>query len=413
MTNHYPIEEKKKEMLEKGKSQKEADEWETLVREIVQVISSKQLVPTMRTQYMRTAFQIPFDATVRISLDTNLCMISERGYDLDNFKNWHRDPSEVLQPSEITRFPHAVLEIKLELKGDSLTPPKWVTDLQNSGLLYEVHKFSKFIHGCAVLIPEDVRSVPYWIDDASVRDSIIASEGQRILVDEKTGVGPGANKIYDHLLPFGNVAEQRKETALGRTGASALASKGVIHPTTANTSNYGVNFYSDDDLGDVEVLNEALLKDECCGEDTCMGWLFPFCSRNNAYYDAVIAPTRVQKIEPKIFFANERTFLHWLHHGIILASVASGVLAFSGGDENWSHWYALVLLAIALGFCIYALHIFLWRAERIKTRIPGRWDDPRGPLLLGSVLALVLTINFVTKLYQIATWNGGDDATDL
>jgi SPX domain protein involved in polyphosphate accumulation len=30
---------------------------------------------------VRTAFQIPFDATVRISLDTNLCMISERGYD--------------------------------------------------------------------------------------------------------------------------------------------------------------------------------------------------------------------------------------------------------------------------------------------------------------------------------------------
>jgi SPX domain protein involved in polyphosphate accumulation len=35
-------------------------------------------VPTMRTQYMRVAFQIPFDATVRVSLDTNLCMISER-----------------------------------------------------------------------------------------------------------------------------------------------------------------------------------------------------------------------------------------------------------------------------------------------------------------------------------------------
>jgi SPX domain protein involved in polyphosphate accumulation len=120
MTNNYDIEGKKKEMLEKGKSQKEADEWETLVREITQVISSKQLVPTMRTQYMRTAFQIPFDATVRVSLDTNLCMISERGYDLQDMKVWHRDPSELLAKNEITRFPHAVLEIKLELKGDNL-----------------------------------------------------------------------------------------------------------------------------------------------------------------------------------------------------------------------------------------------------------------------------------------------------
>ena len=31
----------------------------------------------IRTQYNRTAFQVPFDATVRISLDTNLAMIKE------------------------------------------------------------------------------------------------------------------------------------------------------------------------------------------------------------------------------------------------------------------------------------------------------------------------------------------------
>jgi len=95
MTNTYDIAGKKKEMSESGMSQKEADEWETLVREITKVVSSKQLVPTMRTQYMRTAFQIPFDATVRISLDTNLCMIPERGYDLDNTKRWHWDPGEI------------------------------------------------------------------------------------------------------------------------------------------------------------------------------------------------------------------------------------------------------------------------------------------------------------------------------
>lgn len=137
MTNTYPIQEKKTAMLAKGKSQKEADEWETLVREITQVIASKQLVPTMRTQCMRTAFQIPFDATVRVSLDTNLCMISERGYDLQDMTVWHRDKDWVLEKNEIHRFPHAVLEIKLEMGGGNMTPPKWVTDLQNSGMLYE------------------------------------------------------------------------------------------------------------------------------------------------------------------------------------------------------------------------------------------------------------------------------------
>lgn len=66
LNDKYPIEEKRKEMAKKkGATEAEVDEWETLVREMVQVVQAKQLVPTMRTQYMRTAFQIPFDATVR------------------------------------------------------------------------------------------------------------------------------------------------------------------------------------------------------------------------------------------------------------------------------------------------------------------------------------------------------------
>ena len=81
LNDEYPIEQKRAEMkAKKGATDAECDDWEQLVREMVQVVQVKQLVPTMRTQYMRTAFQIPFDATVRISLDTNLCMISERGY---------------------------------------------------------------------------------------------------------------------------------------------------------------------------------------------------------------------------------------------------------------------------------------------------------------------------------------------
>lgn len=391
MNNTYPIEQKREEMLAKGKSQKEVDEWEVLVREITQVIASKQLVPTCRTQCMRTAFQIPFDATVRVSLDTNLCMISERGYDLQDMKVWHRDPGWVLQPNEITRFPHAVLEVKLQLSGGDMTPPKWVTELQNSGLLYECHKYSKFVHGCCVLLPEDVRSVPYWVDDASLRDSIIASEGKRILAGEDEGQGPGANQIYSHLLPFGDSANDRTETAVGRTAASAMASQGLIGAKARRGA--GPGLFND-------VYNE---EDDYLEEEGCMSWMFPFCSRNNHYATSIVAPTSIQKIEPKVFFANERTYLHWLHHGVILSSIAASILAFSDETgERWGEIYALILLVIALGFCVYALHVYLWRAAQIRSRIPGRWDDPWGPMLLGALLVLVLACNFSTKLYEIA-----------
>jgi len=405
LTNTYPIKHKKEKMIKEGSTQDEADDWECLAREITQAISSKQLVPTMRTQYMRTAFQIPFDATVRVSLDTNLCKISERGYDLKNMTVWHRDPNQTIAHNEITRFPHAVLEVKLELKGESAAPPKWVTDLQNSGLLYEVHKFSKFIHGCAVMLPEDVRAVPYWVDDASLRQSIIASGGGRILVrsdltdKEKQivkhpGSGPGANQVYDHLLPFGDIEDSKVNTATGRTCQSKAASQGVIDnsrnydPSIAKK--YGENFYSETEMED-EYEEEP---------DTCFGWLFLFCSPYNNM--TMVAPTSVQKIEPKVFFANERTFLHWLHAGITLYTIASGILVFSAdNDSGWAQFYAMALLPVSLGFCMYALHVFLWRADRIKTRIPGRWDDPRGPYILGGLLVIILSVNFVAKLNQI------------
>lgn len=391
-------------MLESGKSQREADEWEMLVREITEAIAAKQLVPTVRTQYMRTAFQIPFDATVRASLDTNLCMISEHGYNLENMEVWHRDPSELLAKNEITRFPHAILEIKLQLKGDNMVYPKWLTNLQNSGMLYEVHKFSKFIHGCAILLPEEVRSVPYWVDDVSIRNSIIDSGAERILVDEGVGVGPGANRIYTHLLPFGDTVHNRIDTAVGRAHNSIAAAKGYLEPKAPAVGNYKIELYDVDDDVENPPLKED--KDSCCGEVPCIGWLFLFCSRSNIEYEAIVAPTSVQKIEPKIFFANERTFLHWLHYSVILTAVASAILAFSKKSrERWAFWYAITLLPLALGFCAYALNVFLWRADRIKRRIPAHWDDRRGPFVLGGVLALVLTINFFTQLWHILTYH--------
>ena len=44
----------------------------------------------------------------------------------------YRDPILAVPQSEITYFPHAVLEIKLQLQDADQTPP-WVTELIESG----------------------------------------------------------------------------------------------------------------------------------------------------------------------------------------------------------------------------------------------------------------------------------------
>jgi SPX domain protein involved in polyphosphate accumulation len=161
----------------KGKAEDDVRRAAALFEDIQKQIEAKQLRPFVRTQYMRSAFQMGHDRTVSFTLDTNLVMLKENpeGHPTCAISGrWYRDPRLPIHRTEITRFPHAVLEVKLALP-EGAAAPEWVQSLQGSGLITEVHKMSKFIHGTAVLFPELVQAVPYWIDDESVRDSIRAS----------------------------------------------------------------------------------------------------------------------------------------------------------------------------------------------------------------------------------------------
>jgi SPX domain protein involved in polyphosphate accumulation len=136
-----------------------------LAQEIQTTIIERQLRPTMRTIYNRTAFQLPDDQRVRVSLDTELTFVRE---DLKVKKGeWKRDdvgmhwPYRHLKDNEKYLFPYAVLEVKLQTQFGQ-EPPQWINELTTSYLVEPVPKFSKFMHGCAMLIPEKVKINPYW-----------------------------------------------------------------------------------------------------------------------------------------------------------------------------------------------------------------------------------------------------------
>ena len=63
------------------------------------------------------------------------------------------------------------------------------------------------------------------------------------------------------------------------------------------------------------------------------------------------------KVEPKVFFANERTFLAWMHISILLAGASIAILAFSGSNENpGSQIYGVVMLPVAVAFIVYSMY---------------------------------------------------------
>ncbi|CAD6585963.1 MAG: hypothetical protein ASARMPRED_002358 [Alectoria sarmentosa] len=107
----------------------------------------------------------------------------------------------------------------------------------------------------------------------------------------------------------------------------------------------------------------------------------------------IALPTRV---EPKVFFANERTFLSWLNFTVILGGLSIGLLNF--GSDATSRICAGLFTIVAMGCMIYALVTFHWRARSIRLRGQGGFDDRFGPTVLAVVLAGAVVVNFVLRV---------------
>ena len=75
------------------------------------------------------------------------------------------------------------------------------------------------------------------------------------------------------------------------------------------------------------------------------------------------------KVEPKVFFANERTFLAWLHMAMTLASISVGIVAFSGNSLSAKR-YGLILMPVAISFCVYALWVYIKVSFEVNTNCP-------------------------------------------
>ena len=241
------------------KSEKQIKDWEQLAREIQYRVISRKLVPVTRTFYHRTAFQLPGDARVRISLDTELTMIREDNLDgrTRAGNNWRRMdigidfPFRQLPPEDVERFPYAVLEVKLQTQAGQ-EPPQWIKELTASHLVEAVPKFSKFIHGTANLFPERINLLPFWMPqmDVDIRKPVTRGFGIERPVqssfstsedaddddsDDEAGVHFVRPESHEHTVEGADDEEARQyhdaDDALARY---EMRQDPNIHPATGN-----------------------------------------------------------------------------------------------------------------------------------------------------------------------------------
>ena len=347
----------------------------TLQAEVAGLVADRGLVPTARSVYWRAAFQRPDSNDVRVSLDCSLCFLDEtsaganatayprpsgsvsvlrersrRGYGRGHRRgmprgNLPRDDATLQKPSNGRVFRLFELSMSrarrysgtratifeeeidarrrrageandapagahrfgfavLEVKLSKGAPPPWLDDVLSTfaDRLVEVHKFSKYLTACAALRVKGVALLPHWFR-----------------VDGK---------------PPDDLGDFPKNTQCAPTPAPITPSeipRTLVSPAKVAPLPGG---------GPARVDSE----------------------------DAVLAaPPRYApvRVEPKVYFANERTFIQWMGVAILLVTLSLALVSF--GTET-AFATGLVCAPVALVVLWYALWLYIWRARQISTK---------------------------------------------
>lgn len=107
------------------------------------------------------------------------------------------------------------------------------------------------------------------------------------------------------------------------------------------------------------------------------------------------------RVEPKSYFANERTFLSWTGMATTMGGVSSAMvgLTFSGdkADEGGRliskktvDMVSVVYVPVAILMVCYALFTYQWRSKFMARKQVGFFDDKVGPITLAGIVLITL-----------------------
>lgn len=292
-------------------------------------------------------------------------------------------PFSQLPAEDICRFPYAVLEVKIQTQAGQQTP-EWVRQLVSSHLVEAVPKFSKFIHGCAELFPDSIKLLPFWMPqmDVDIRKPATHNFGiQRGTHSGTTGTSEDDEDDYDS---DDEDARQQRQEASGAPGSSngqqqnhgaAVAHRlrqaqtdgtidiedqtRLLPSATGPNDDAYVLYDSDEEEEEEDRLEEArrvgglthvrtlvASKAKAAARKTAAklsaltstvrtGSEIPVHERTIALYGTMqvqhkkfVAPKGKKiyvpvRVEPKVYFAAERTFLSWVSAWICFQSSSS------------------------------------------------------------------------------------------
>mmetsp|Transcript_29700 Transcript_29700/g.75671 ORF Transcript_29700/g.75671 Transcript_29700/m.75671 type:complete len:131 (+) Transcript_29700:2534-2926(+) len=120
----------------------------------------------------------------------------------------------------------------------------------------------------------------------------------------------------------------------------------------------------------------------------------------------------LRRTDAKAFFANERTFLHWMSTSVTIGGIAAALSGIAGHAHR--HWgddflekavitrlISLTMLGIAIVMAMWAGYNFHRRAIFLEAKLDGPYDSRALPALLTGVLMLSMAVVFAGALIRL------------
>lgn len=311
-------------------------------------ISSKLLVPVVRTDYYRTAYQSDSQTGqfIRVTIDSHLTVVDLRNYSVEKalqaFSNAEPDTNEKMAP-----FPFAVIETKVHgLEGGANSNSAWLEQVLAPARSAEC--FSKYQLGIASFVPHHQLCQPpvWWAN--------LQKLGEKRKIKDKDSKAPA--------LPHWNVSSPAPVESVKSfsTPSRYVAPPAEVEPPPPEDNNLARTVAG---LPGIRVPQ----------------FLLP-----TALPDSSTAGMSM-KIEPKTHFANERTFIQWHSAALFLCTVAK----LTGRSYHYFP-FVQVLFLLSLFIMFYSLWRYHWRRLALQQRLIQRFDDPFGPTLMTGALTIAI-----------------------
>ena len=286
---------------------------------------------------------------LRLTLDRNVTLVDEtRRIHTPDMASWCLSDEEAATSAKAVIVPYNVFEVKLV--GENPMPEGLATLISN-GVIEEAPKFSKFLSGAAAF--NRVSTLPYWAKHPAFATMFGLQKNPN---DEPRSFASSIDQCDCYQLFDILGVDSTSNTTKSRNPLTRF-----FNPTVGSAAAAG------------SVDKDAKIT-----------------GRGNVK----IAEKKPLRVEPKSFFANERTYIQWISASLLLLTVSSVLMG--SGDSSGT---AALISGSAFFLVVYATFTYFRRIKLLSSGKGQGYIDHFGPTILalgvGAGIFIVLCDLFI------------------